>query len=143
VLAALPAITPPPRARTTNIYVTGFQRHERARAEAVTQAGLHGVPAVEMPSSIFPLLATGEFAGVLIHSPNLYDFPIALHIARVLGGDAVWVHNGTPVHFRDTWLDERARMLRLPGIVACAVDRATLHTLVDVARSWSPRRYED
>ena len=32
-------------------------------------------------------------------------------------------------------------MLRLPGIVACAVDRGTIATLVDVAREWSPERY--
>jgi hypothetical protein len=32
-------------------------------------------------------------------------------------------------------------MLRLPGIVACAVDRAVLRTLVDLARDWSPLRY--
>jgi 3'(2'), 5'-bisphosphate nucleotidase len=143
VLAALPSITPPRQARSTNIYVSGFQHHERARADAVTQAGLRGVPAAEMPSSIFPLLATGEFTGVLIHSPNLYDFPIALHIVRLLGGDAVWVHDGAPVHFRDTWMDERAKMRRLPGIVACAVDHATLHTLVNLARDWNPHRYAD
>jgi 3'(2'), 5'-bisphosphate nucleotidase len=96
-----------------------------------------------MPGSIFPLLATGDFAGMLVHSPNVYDFPIVLHLARLLGGDAVWVHNNTPVHFRDTWLDPRAGMIRLPGIVACAIDRSILHTLVNVARAWSPQRYED
>jgi hypothetical protein len=32
-------------------------------------------------------------------------------------------------------------MFRLPGIVACAVDRRVLATLVDVARGWSTERY--
>jgi 3'(2'), 5'-bisphosphate nucleotidase len=94
-----------------------------------------------MPGAIYPLLASGEFGGSLIHSPNVYDFPVSLHIARTLGGDAVWVHNGRSVHFRDLWLDERADMLRLPGIVACAVNRRILATLVDLARDWNPNRY--
>jgi 3'(2'), 5'-bisphosphate nucleotidase len=142
VLAALPR-APQARRRSPNVYVTGFLHRDAERAHAVTQAGLRGVPLAEMSDSIFPLLATGDFIGMLVHSPNVYDFPIVFHLARMLGGDAVWVHNHTPVHFRDTWLDTRSNMIRLPGIVACAVDRTTLHTLVDVARDWSPQRYED
>jgi hypothetical protein len=34
-------------------------------------------------------------------------------------------------------------MVRLPGIVACAVDPVVLQTLMTVARDWNPRRYED
>jgi 3'(2'), 5'-bisphosphate nucleotidase len=143
VLAALPDVALRPHPPTPNIYVSGFQHREGDRAHAVTQAGLRGIPSTNMPGSIFPLLATGDFAGVLIHSPNVYDFPIALHIVRVLGGEAVWVHNGAPVHFRTTWLDDRANAVRLPGIVACAVDRSMLQTLVNLASDWSPRRYED
>jgi 3'(2'), 5'-bisphosphate nucleotidase len=143
VLAALPGVAPQTRTPTSNVYVGGFQHREAERAHAVTQAGLRGVLLTEMPGSIFSLLATGEFVGMLVHSPNVYDFPIVLHLARALGGNAVWVHNNMPVHFRDTWVDSRANMIRLPGIVACAVDHTTLQTLVNVARDWSPQRYED
>ncbi len=143
VLDALPPIDPRRRPDSPDIYLIGFQQHDADRAADVTGTGLHGVPTDEMPGAIYPLLATGEFGGSLIHSPNVYDFPVSLHIARLLGGDAVWVHTGRSVHFRDLWLDERADMLRLPGIVACAVNRATLATLVDLAREWNPNRYVD
>ena len=53
------------------------------------------------------------------------------------------VHNGRPVHFRELWMDDRANMLRLPGIVACSANRATLATLCQLARDWNPQRYED
>jgi 3'(2'), 5'-bisphosphate nucleotidase len=122
------------------VYVVGFRHEDPAKAQAITQAGLRGVPLVDLPSSIFPLLATGTFAGALFQTPNVYDFPLVLHIARSLGGDAVWVHNQMPVHFRSTWLEEEVDMIRLPGIVACAVNPTTLQTLVNVARDWKPRR---
>jgi 3'(2'), 5'-bisphosphate nucleotidase len=109
----------------------------------VTKAGLRGFHVDAMPGSIYDLMASGEFAGSLIHSPNIYDFPVSLQIARVLGGDALWVHNREPVHFRETWLDERANMLRLPGIVACSPDRNVLDTLCTLARDWNPVRYTD
>ena len=83
----------------------------------------------------------GQLGGSLIHSPNVYDFPVSLHIARAFGGDAVWVHNREPVHFRETWFDERANMIRLPGIVACCASRQTLDALCTLARDWDPRRY--
>jgi 3'(2'), 5'-bisphosphate nucleotidase len=88
-------------------------------------------------------MSSGEFGGSLIHSPNIYDFPVSLQIARVLGGDAVWVHNGQSVHFEERWMDDRADMLRLPGIVACSPNRQTLRTLCEVAKDWSPQRYQD
>jgi 3'(2'), 5'-bisphosphate nucleotidase len=53
------------------------------------------------------------------------------------------VHNGRSFDFRETWLDDRADMVRLPGIIACALDRDTLQTLANLARDWNPRRYND
>ena len=143
VLGTLPTITRQSRSESNRIYLIGFQQHDRERAALVTQLDLEGVPPDDMPSSIYPLLATGEFAGSLIHSPNIYDFPVSLHLARIFGGDAVWVHNGEPVHFCETWMDERADMLRLPGIVACAVDADVRAQLVELARDWNPVRYAE
>lgn len=137
-----PAVSLSDRPDSKQIYLIGFQKADRARAEAVTSAGLKGVAPDDMPGSIYPLLASGEFGGSLIHTPNIYDYPVALHIARALGGQSVWVHNGEPVHFRETWMDERADMRRIPGIAATAVDPLTLQTLVDLARDWSQVRYE-
>ena len=86
-------------------------------------------------------MARGDFAGSLIHSPNIYDYPASLHLARVLGGESVWVHNGEPVNFSEMWMDDKADMLRLPGIVATAVDRNILDQLVELAQDWNPVRY--
>lgn len=142
VLRSLPAITRETRiVQSPSIYLIGFQQRDRLAAETVTAAGLRGVAPDDMNGSIYELLASGTFAGSLIHSPNVYDFPVSLQIARSLGGDAVWVHSGEPVHFRETWLDERADMLRLPGIVACSPDREVLATLCAVAKDWNPNRY--
>ncbi|MFN0196043.1 MAG: inositol monophosphatase family protein [Planctomycetaceae bacterium] len=123
------------------VYLIGFQQHDVDRAKRVTEIGLEGVPPDEMPGSIYELMAHGTFGGSLIHSPNVYDFPVSLHIARVLGGDAVWVHNRQPVNFAEVWLDERAHMFRLPGIVACSPDRATMDRLCTLAKDWNPVRY--
>jgi 3'(2'), 5'-bisphosphate nucleotidase len=87
-------------------------------------------------------MATGYLGGALFHTPNVYDFPVCMHVARVYGGDAVWVHDGRRVDFRRTWRDERANMFRLPGIVACASDPAIIPPLIEVARGWSPERYQ-
>jgi 3'(2'), 5'-bisphosphate nucleotidase len=141
VLAELPPVTPENRRQSRRIYLIGFQQHDRERARLVTAAGLEGVPPDDMPGSIYPLLATGEFAGSLIHSPNVYDFPVSLHLARLFGGDAVWVHSGQPVDFHRTWVDARADMLRLPDIVACAVDDDVRAQLVALARDWNRERY--
>jgi 3'(2'), 5'-bisphosphate nucleotidase len=86
-------------------------------------------------------MASGYLGGALFHTPNVYDFPVCMHVARALGGDAIWVHGGTAVDFRRVWRDERANMFRLPGIVACASDPSVTPTLVDVARHWSTERY--
>ena len=141
VLDTLPAIDPAARPASKKVYLIGFQENDRARAKMVSDVGLEGVSPDQMPGSIYPLLARGQFDGSLIHSPNVYDFPVSLHIARVLGGDALWVHNGDPVDFRETWNDERADMVRLPGIVACGVNRENLMTLVELAKDWNPDRY--
>jgi 3'(2'), 5'-bisphosphate nucleotidase len=94
-----------------------------------------------MPGCMFELFARGTFGGTLIHTPNVYDFPVTLHLARILGGEALWVHNRAPVNFQDLWVDERADMLRLPGIVACSANRETLETLCALAKDWDPVRY--
>lgn len=143
LLASLPPIDPNTRPRSNKIYLIGFQKNDPLKARAVTEAGLEGYVSAEMPGCLYELFARGEFGGSLIHSPNVYDFPVGLHIARALGGDAVWVHNREPVHFRELWMDDRADMLRLPGIVACSDNRETLETLCDLARDWSPVRYAD
>ena len=143
VLRSMVPIEPAARGPSRKIYLIGFQDQDAARAQSVTATGLQGVPQEEMPGCLYELLARGDFAGSLIHSPNVYDFPAGLHIARTLGGDALWVHNREPVHFGELWLDERADMLRLPGIVACSFDREILGTLCDLARDWNPIRYAD
>ena len=141
VLDRLPRYRTRP-ARHQRILVEGFLRHERERAASVTAAGLQGLLDPELEGSLFPLLASGEIAGALCHTPNVYDFPVAIQIARALGGDAVWTHDRRRVDFRTIWRDERSGMLRLPGIIACAVDREVLTTLASVARDWSGERYD-
>lgn len=142
--AALDALLPveAPARPSRRVLVTGFLRSGAECARAVSAAGLEGLLGGQTGGSLYPLLARGELGGALFHTPNVYDFPVAAHVARLLGGDAVWVHDGRPADFRSLWLDERARMLRLPGIVACAVDRGVLAALVAVAKDWSPARYE-
>jgi 3'(2'), 5'-bisphosphate nucleotidase len=140
-LDALPpgdAVTRPSR----RVLVSGFVGREAERARAVSAAGLEGLLGAQTGGSLYPLLAQGELGGALFHTPNVYDFPVAAHIARLRGGGAVWVRDGRPADFRSLWLDERAGMIRLPGIVACAVDPDVLATLVTVAKDWSPARYE-
>ena len=150
VLDSLPAITrdrwnqtAAGRGESRQIYMIGFQQHDRAKAQAVTQAGLTGVAADDCPGCPYELIASGAYAGSLIHSPNVYDFPASLQVARVLGGDSVWVDTGEPVNFDELWLDERAKMLRLPRIVATSPDRRVLATLCDVAKDWNPVRYAE
>jgi 3'(2'), 5'-bisphosphate nucleotidase len=123
------------------IYMIGFVGREKPSVEAVTAAGLEGIDADDAPGCLYDLMATGSFGGSLIHSPNVYDFPVSVQIARQLGGESVWVRTGEPVHFRDLWLDERSSMWRLRGIVATAIDRQALKILCDVARNWSEDRY--
>lgn len=141
VLDTLPPITAGRRHDSRRILVAGFMGRERPAARAVTTAGFDGLLGGDTGGSLYPLLARGELGGALVHTPNVYDFPVAMHVVRILGGDAVWTHDGRRVDFRTVWRDERASMLRLPGIVACAVDRAMIPTLVGVARDWSRESY--
>jgi 3'(2'), 5'-bisphosphate nucleotidase len=143
VLRGFQPITPAGRPPSKKIYVIGFQQHDVAKSKLVTEAGLDGVPADECPGCLYELMARGDYAGSLIHSPNVYDFPAGLQIARIFGGDAVWVHNGQSVNFRELWMDERAHMLRLPGIIATSPDRWVRETLCRVARDWNPIRYAE
>lgn len=143
VIYGLPTCQRQVPAKSKKIYLIGFQKHDRAKAELVTQAGLEGVAADDCQGCLYELLATGEYAGSLIHSPNVYDYPVSLHIARSFGGDSVWVHNGQPVHFQDLWMDERANMLRLPGIVATSPDAKVRQILCDLAKDWNPVRYAE
>jgi 3'(2'), 5'-bisphosphate nucleotidase len=129
--------------RSKKIYVIGFQQQDPARAELVSKAGLEGVAADNCPGCLYELMASGEYAGSLIHSPNVYDYPAGLHLARVCGGDSLWVHNQQPVNFDKLWMDERANMLRLPGIIATSPDRSILKTLCTLARDWNPVRYAE
>jgi len=110
---------------------------------AVASAGL--IPTESMPASdnLYDLFARGAIGGQIIHTPNVYDFPVFLHIARSLGGEALWVHNQQPVTFDDIWVDDRTDMLRLPGIVACSANRETLTALCRLAQDWDPIRYHD
>lgn len=148
VLHSLPDVT----ARRTNagsgIYLIGFQQRDAQRARevdglVVRGRNLKGYTSDEMPGSIYPFMATGEYTGSLIHSPNIYDFPVSMHIARVRGGDAVWVHNRQPVHYRELWMDARAGMFRYPGIVACSDDRDVIDELCKLSKDWSQVRYEE
>lgn len=140
-LDRLPPVSPAARAAGRLVYVGGFTR--RDPLPALAALGLEGVGPGALPHSVYPLLARGAVAGTLLHTPNVYDFPVIAHVARCLGGDAVWAHDGRPVHFGETWLDARSGMIRLPGIVACAVDRDLLRALAALARDWSPVRYQD
>lgn len=143
VLASLPTLNETRQTDSKKIYLIGFQDRDAECAKAVTDVGLQGFISDEMPGSIYPLMATGEFAGSLIHSPNIYDFPASMQIARMLGGDALWVHNKQPVNFHELWMDDRASMLRLPGVVACSDNPEVLETLCELAKDWSQVRYED
>ena len=142
-LRAADSLNPMQRAQGRGVYLIGFRELDEPRADLVTQAGLKGYGPQQMPGSIYPLLAEGAFCGSLIHTPNVYDFPVSLQIARILGGEAVRVETGQPVDFRDTWLDDRSGMVRLKGIVACSPEPAVLETLVGLSRDWNPERYPD
>jgi 3'(2'), 5'-bisphosphate nucleotidase len=141
VLKNLQPVNPSRKSNSKKIYLIGFQEHDQDHAEGLAAIGLEGYTAQTMPGCIYDHMARGEFAGSLIHSPNIYDFPVALHVARALGGDALWVHNREPIHFGETWMDDRADMLRLPGVCACSMDRGILDKLCAHARDWSPIRY--
>jgi 3'(2'), 5'-bisphosphate nucleotidase len=141
VLRSLSPVNPLMLPDSKKIYLIGFQEHDPDRARDVTHAGLEGDTFDTIGGCVYELEARGRVGGSLIHSPNVYDFPVSLHVLRALGGEAVWVHNRQPVNFRETWLDERANMIRLPGIVACCKNQKSLDTLCELARDWNPNRY--
>lgn len=141
VLQSLTPIVPGTRPDSNKIYFGGFLQDDTAKGQALTEAGLDGYTAEQLPGCMFELFARGLFGGQLTHTPNIYDFPVTLHLARILGGDALWVHNQQPVHFEELWMDDRADALRLPGIVACSANRETLELLCDLAKDWEPVRY--
>ncbi len=141
VLRSLSPIDPRARPDSANIYLGGFQQDDPAKARLLNASGLNGYTVDHMPGCMYELFARGTFGGSLMHTPNVYDFPVTLHIARTLGGEALWVHNREPATFRNLWLDDRADALRLPGIIACSANRETLATLCDLAKDWQPVRY--
>lgn len=143
VLDELPDVTARRDSLGSNIYLIGFQRRDEQRAREVDGIGLKGFTSDEMQGSIYPLMASGAYGGSLIHSPNIYDFPVSMHIARVRGGDAVWVHNRQPVHYQTLWMDDRAGMLRYPGIVACSEDQGIIDRLCRLSEHWNPARYTE
>lgn len=142
VVASLPKMPPLVPARSKRIYLIGFQERDRECAELVTRAGLAGIPADDCEGCLYELLARGDYAGSLIHTPNVYDFPASLHIARAFGGDSVSVHDGRPVRLENLWLDERAKMLRLPNVIATSPDPAVRETLCRLAQDWKRTRYD-
>lgn len=125
------------------IYLIGFQDKDPDRAREVDALGLQGRTSDEMPGSIYPFMATGKYAGSLIHTPNIYDFPVSMHIARVLGGDAVRADNREPVRYADLWMDERANMLRFSGVIACSEDAQIIDQLCELAKDWDLIRYQE
>ncbi len=143
VLRSLAPVDPETRPDSKNIYVVGFQQEDPAKAQLLTDAGLAGYTNDRMPGCMYEMFARGTFDGSLIHSPNIYDFPVTLHMARILGGDALWAHTREPVNFQELWVDPHADMLRLPGVVACSANRETLHTLCELAKDWDPVRYHE
>lgn len=143
VVATLPVMRRIEEPAVKKIYLIGFQKHDRANADRVSETGLQGVAADDTAGCLYDLLARGEYAGSLIHSPNVYDYPASLQICRAFGGDSVWVHNGQPVHFDELWMDERASMLRLPGIIATSPYADVLEKLVGLAKDWNPVRYAE
>lgn len=142
VLNEMPDLRHGSRQSGKGVYLIGFQHRDEERARLVDGLGFLGRTSDEMNGSIYPLMATGEYTGSLIHSPNIYDFPVSMHIARLLGGDAVWAHNEQPVHYRELWMDDRADMLRFPGVVACSEHADVNKSLCELSKEWSQIRYE-
>lgn len=142
-LQGLPRFNAPGRKDSTLIYLLGFQGNDPAKAKILKQKGYDVVliDDLQEQGNIYTMFTDGRVGGVLIHTPNVYDFPVLVHIARALGGDAIWVTTGEPIHFGTIWKDDRTDMLRLPGIVACAVDRNVLNRLCEISRTWDPARY--
>jgi len=96
-----------PRKKSTS---SGFKNYDPAKADLVTKAGLEGVAADNCPGCLYELMASGDYAGSLIHSPNVYDYPAGLHSGpRVPAAIRCGSTNGQPVNFDKLWMDERAK----------------------------------
>jgi len=143
VLDGLPDLSRDRSQLGKGIYLIGFQEKDAERAREVDGLGLQGRTSAEMPGSVYPFMATGEYAGSLIHTPNIYDFPVSMHIARLLGGDAVRADNREPVRYADLGMDEGASMLRFSGVIACSEDPAIINQLCNLAQDWDLVRYNE
>jgi 3'(2'), 5'-bisphosphate nucleotidase len=139
---SLPQAPPGPAPAVPRIFTGGFMEAAADVIRRVAELGLDAWPSDSAAGRTgYQQIADGEVCGALFHSPNVYDFPVMVHLFRILGGDAVGVHDGKPVDFHGVWRDERANMLRLPGIVACGRDAGVLGRLVGLAKGWNPVRY--
>jgi len=101
---------------------------------------LAGVAPDDMPGSIYELMARGEFAGSLIHSPNVYDFPVSLQIARQLGATP----SGCIIASR--FISAKRGWMTGPICSGCRASWRVpgphvLETLCDVAKGWNTDRY--
>jgi 3'(2'), 5'-bisphosphate nucleotidase len=141
VVRSLPAAAPGEAPPGPRILVAGFMEAQSDAVRRVAQLGIDAEGSSSTVRTGYQRIAAGEVCGALFHSPNVYDFPVMMQLFRILGGDAVWVHDGKPVDFHTVWRDERANILRLPGIVAASFDAGVLHKLVGLARDWNPVRY--
>jgi 3'(2'), 5'-bisphosphate nucleotidase len=141
VVRSLPPAKPGPMPAVSRVRVAGFMEAQSDVVRCVAQLGLDANGSGSTGQTGYQRIAAREVCGVLLHSPNVYDFPVMMQFFRVLGGDAVWVHDGKPVDFHRVWRDERANMLRLPGIIAGSYDAGVLRRLVELAKDWNPERY--
>jgi 3'(2'), 5'-bisphosphate nucleotidase len=141
VVRSLPQAKAGPAPAAPRIFVAGFREAQSDVVRRVTQLGIDAEGSSSAAQTGYQRIAAGEVSGALFHSPNVYDFPVMMHLLRILGGGAVRVHDGKPVDFHGVWRDERANLLRLPGIVAASVDAGMLGRLVELARDWNPVRY--
>jgi 3'(2'), 5'-bisphosphate nucleotidase len=123
------------------VFIAGFQEAKADVARRVAQLGIDAEDSSSGTQTGYQRIAAGEICGALFHSPNVYDFPVMMHLFRILGGDAVRVGDGKPADFREVWRDERANLQRLPGIIAASTDAGVLRRLVELARHWNPARY--
>jgi 3'(2'), 5'-bisphosphate nucleotidase len=141
VLRSLQLVDRPSPSKT--IYINGFLRRNADVAARIAQLGLTALLPEQLPGCVYELLATGELSGALVHSPNVYDFPVTSHLTQAYGGTALFVADKRPFDFRDIWLDERAHMLRVRGIVACNSNSEDLQALCELASTWNSDRYHD
>ena len=139
-LTPIDLATPP---TSKMIYVNGFVHRNAEVASRVTVAGIPAVTSDQLPGCTYDLLARGQLSGALVHSPNIYDFPVTSHLTQLFGGKSVFVETKREIDFREIWLDSKAKMLRIRGIVACSTNSDDLDTLCNLARHWSQDRYEE